>query len=72
MHIGSLIKQTLVEQGRTSCWLARELFCSRANIYKIYNKKSLDSDLLLRISVLLKHDFFADYRREYEQRVSNR
>lgn len=59
MHIGQLIKQEMDKQGKTVSWLARELSYCRTNVYKIYDKKSIDTDLLLRISILLKHDFFA-------------
>ncbi len=71
MHIGRLIKQKMDEQGKTVTWLARELSYCRTNIYKIYDKKSLDTDLLLRISALLRHDFFSDYSEELGKNVPN-
>jgi len=64
MHIGQLIKQEMDKQGKIVSWLARELSYCRTNVYKIYDKKSIDTDLLLRISILLKHDFFACYSNE--------
>ena len=64
MHIGQLIKQEMDKQGKTVSWLARELSYCRTNVYNIYDKKSIDTDLLLRISILLKHDFFASYSNE--------
>ena len=67
MYIGHLIKQKVEEQGRSVTWLARGLSNSRTNVYNIYEKKSIDADLLLRISVLLDYDFFADYSREFEE-----
>ena len=72
MHSGRLIKQKMDEQGKTVTWLARELSYCRTNIYKIYDKKSLDTDLLLRISALLRHDFFSDYSEELGKNVPNR
>lgn len=51
MHIGQLIKQEMDKQGKTVSWLARELSYCRTNVYKIYDKKSIDTDLLLRISI---------------------
>ena len=71
MHIGQLIRQKLEEQGKTTSWLARELAYCRTNVYKIYNKKSIDTDLLLRISRLLQYDFFALYSHEIEKSVSD-
>ena len=46
MHIGRLIKQQLEAQDKTVSWLARELAYCRTNIYKIFDKKSIDTDLL--------------------------
>lgn len=61
MHIGQLIRQQMYLQGKTTSWLAHELAYSRTNVYKIYDKKSIDTDLLLRISKLLQYDFFEVY-----------
>ena len=38
---------------------AEQLSCSRANVYKIFDKKSIDTDMLMRISAILHYDFFA-------------
>lgn len=62
LHIGQLIKQELESQERTVSWFARKLYCDRSNIYKIFKRPTIDTELLLRISVILKHDFFADYQ----------
>lgn len=67
MHIGKLIKLQMEEQNRTVSWLAHELSYCRTNIYKIYDKKSIDTDLLLRISSILEYDFFAAYSEEFQK-----
>ena len=64
MHIGKLIKQKVKEQHKTSVWLAERLSCSRTNVYKIYDKKSIDTDVLFRISAILNFDFFSLYTEE--------
>ena len=61
MHIGKLIKQRMDEQGKTVVWLARQLSYSRTNVYKIYDKASIDTDVLLRISSIREYDFFSLY-----------
>lgn len=61
MHIGQLIKQKMEERHYTVVWLAHQLSYSRTNVYKIYEKKSIDTDLLLRISTILNYDFFTVY-----------
>lgn len=42
------------------------LSCTRANVYKILEKKSIDTDLLLRISKILDYDFFKLYSKELD------
>lgn len=58
IHIGEEIRKQVEEQGKTSVWLARELGCHRTNLYKIYDKASIDTSVLLRISRILHFDFF--------------
>ena len=72
MHIGQLIKQQMDKQGKTVSWLARELSYCRTNVYKIYEKKSIDTDLLLRISSLLRYDFFRIYSQKLDETVPNK
>lgn len=58
--IGSLIREELERQERSVSWLARKLSCDRSNIYRLFQKESIDTALLVRISRLLKRDFFSD------------
>ena len=67
MHIGQLIKQELEEQGRTVVWFARKMSYSRANMYKIFEKPSIDTETLQRISKLLQYDFFKHYSDELKE-----
>lgn len=67
MHIGNLIRQTLKERGYTVVWFAAQLAYTRVNVYKIFEKKSLDTDLLMRISVILDTNFFKPYHDEFEE-----
>ena len=66
VHIGNLIRQTLKESGYTVVWFAEQLAYTRVNVYKIFEKKSLDADLLMRISVMLGTNFFKQYSDELE------
>lgn len=65
--IGKLIKEKLDERGLTATWLADRIPCGRANIYKIFNKNSIDTELLFRICVVLEFDFFKYYSQEMEE-----
>jgi len=61
IHIGSLIKKKMEEDGRKTGWLAKQIHCKESNIYKIYEKSSINSELLLHISQALQMDFFEYY-----------
>lgn len=68
LEIGLLIRQKLKERKRTIVWLAENLSCSRTNVYKIFDKRSIDTDYLLRISDILDYDFFKLYSDELKKR----
>ena len=65
IHIGQLIHEQLRNDQRSVGWLAREIHCTRNNVYKIFNKPSLDSDLILKISVAMNYNFFQYYATEF-------
>ena len=60
IHLGNMIKKELKAQGRSVSWLARTIHMERSSIYKIFERNSLDVGLLIRISIVMDHDFFAD------------
>ena len=62
--IGREIKDELKRQHRTVVWLAEQLSCNRSNVYKIFNKTSIDTHELMRISRILNRDFFELYHDE--------
>ncbi len=66
IHIGQLIEQELRRQQRTVSWFARNLCCERTNVYDIFKRQSIDTQMLLRISNILGHNFFGYYQKEYE------
>ena len=45
----------------SAAWLAKQLYCDRTNVYKIFHKASIDCELLLKISIVLNYDFFKIY-----------
>lgn len=61
IFIGEEIKKVVKERNVTVSWLARELGCHRTNIYRIFDAASVDTDILLRLSMILKFDFFSLY-----------
>ena len=61
IHIGSIIKKRFDEQGLSVSWFAKQLCCDRTNVYSIFKRESIDTALLVKISLILKHDFFKYY-----------
>jgi plasmid maintenance system antidote protein VapI len=61
LHIGELIRNKLKEDGHSVSWFAKKMNCDRTNVYKIFHKPYIDALQLLRISLILDHDFFTYY-----------
>ena len=60
VNIGQKIKEELQRQERTVSWLARKLNCTRAAVYRIFDKNSIDTALLTSISQVLHYNFFEE------------
>ena len=60
VNIGQEIKEELERQERTISWFARKLNCTRAAVYRIFSKNSIDTALLANISQVLNRDFFRE------------
>lgn len=69
IHIGKLIEAELHRQEHSVTWLARKLYCDRTNVYNIFKRTSIDTELLYRISVILKHNFFSYYFIEMQEEL---
>lgn len=59
-HIGQRIRAELDRQGHTVTWLARQINCDRRNVYDIFRRATLDTQLLYTVSIALRHDFFSE------------
>lgn len=58
VHIGEEIKRVVEERNIKVVDLARRINTDRNNIYNIYRRRSIDTDLLSKISETLNYDFF--------------
>ena len=68
VDIGSIIKR-IVDERMTVADFARQLNLSRTSksrkiAYSIFNKKSLDSDMLMKISKILNHNLLFEFFEE--------
>lgn len=67
IHIGLEIKAELERQERSVSWFARKLCCERTNVYSIFKRKNIDTDMLTRISRILQRNFFELYDNEVDK-----
>lgn len=66
IDIGSLVRQ-VAEQGHVGpTELGKRIGTSKQNIYGIYKRNSMDSSLMLKLSLALDHNFFQYYVRSLE------
>ncbi len=72
MHIGNILRERLRKEGKSVVWLARELGCHRTNVYNLFDKYSLDTVLLERLSVILNYNFFELYSEETREKMKRK
>lgn len=60
VHIGEMVRSEMRRQGRMVAWLATQICCENSNIYKLYRRKSIDLEQLMKISEALNHNFLRD------------
>lgn len=70
MHIGNVLREQLKKDGKSVVWLAHELGCHRTNIYNLFDKYSIDTQLLERISIIMHRNFFDLYSQETTEKMS--
>jgi plasmid maintenance system antidote protein VapI len=61
IHIGNIIRDELRRQGHTNQWLADQLNMDRRTLQRLFNKPSIDTQQLFRISKILGKDLFSHY-----------
>ena len=72
LHIGHLVQEQLRKDKRSVGWLSREIGCTRNHVYKIFNRPSLDGDLLFRISLAMNFNFFQYYTAKFLNAIRKR
>ena len=61
LHIGKEIEQRYKESGIKLSEFAKRLSTSPRNVYAIFDRADIKTDLLMRISAVLNYNFFALY-----------
>jgi len=57
IHIGKIIKEKWIEKSMTVTEFAQSIGRERTTIYDIFERKSIDIELLIKISQALDYDF---------------
>ena len=71
INIGKLIKQEMIRQGLKPGELAERIWVTRTNIYSIFERKSIDTELLERICDALHTNFFTPMAEEISLKVGD-
>jgi len=61
IHIGSIIKQKLMESSMTIKEFADRIHCERTSVYHIFKQRSIDTEKLRTISNVLGYDFINEF-----------
>lgn len=61
VHIGKEIEKVIKQKGISVSFLAKKINKSRTVIYNIFERESIDSSLLYKISIVLETNFFKLY-----------
>ncbi len=69
--IGQLIKDEMKRQERSVSWMARKLDLDRSNVYRLFQRNSIDTDLLMRVSLALNVDYFAYFSQKLAKKANN-
>lgn len=66
VHIGKIIHASVKKKGMSITSFADEINYSRRNVYEIFEKETIDTGVLLRISKILGENLFLHYITEEE------
>ncbi len=72
LNIGKLIKQEMIRQCMKPQELADLVYVSTTNIYSIFKRKSIDTELLERFSQAMHTNFFAPMAQEVDEQVNGK
>ncbi|WP_347282857.1 hypothetical protein [uncultured Bacteroides sp.] len=77
LHVGQMVERVFrgLERERPKCtvtWFAGQLNCDRRNVYDIFKRSTIDTQLLVQISLALDHNFYDDIARGIEEELKKR
>lgn len=70
INIGQEIKEKKEQLGLKTTELANKTNIDKRQAFRIYKKKSIDTDVLFDLSIQLKYDFFKLYSEELADKIA--
>lgn len=64
IHIGKIIHELIKKQGFKAKAVAKAINVSESSVYKIYQRKTIDVDKLIKLSQFLDNNLFLHYLSE--------
>lgn len=64
IHMGDLVRKRMRALGLGPTTLAKKIDTTKQNVYGIFKRKTLDTGLLFKLSLVLEADFFLYYSKE--------
>ena len=61
IHIGEIVMKEIHNAGMTKAEFGRRINTSRQNVNTLLKKKDLDTEILKKISVVLRRNFFSEF-----------
>ncbi len=71
LHIGTEIRKCAKKKGMRTETMAKLLNVSTPNVYKIFERKSMDTDLLARVCEVLDFNFFTFYAKRFRTEMES-
>ncbi len=72
INIGAKIREIAKEKGVGPTELGKRINTSKQNVYGIFKRKSMDSNLISEISIALDHNFFQYYMEDLQAHWGHR
>jgi len=67
IHFGKIIKEKVKRSGMSITEFAKKINISRPAVYQLFQKKSVDCELIRKISILLGENLFCDIYNEVQK-----
>lgn len=71
LHIGTEIRKRAKKKGVRTETMAKLLNVSTPNVYKIFERKSMDTNLLARVCEVLDFNFFTFYAKRFRTEMES-